>query len=312
MLEVRGSPDRKSERLTVWFNAWKYESTNQVWAGMADAIIKQVGDRLGPVRREAFFFRLHLRRIDLSKVRNRITDNLLSSLIGSFSRWLWLYGIVPVLFFALHWARTRTLEMPWKFAAIIGLLIAVFQFLVVKRKSDNEPAEFAVGELVQAPDYNSNLGFVHQVSEDLEEALKLVPQNKRPLVIFVDDLDRCSPNKVSDVVEAINLFLAGEFPHCMFVLGIDDEVIAAALSKAHGEVFSRMPSYARASSVGWRFMDKFVQLPFIVPPPSVEDLDRYTSSLLVSNSDIEDSGGRHAVASCRIEAGRFCAIPIEK
>ena len=176
-----------------------------------------------------------------------------------------------------------------KFAAIIGLLIAVFQFLVVKRKSDNEPAEFAVGEFVQAPDYNSNLGFVHQVSKDLEEALKLVPQNKRPLVIFVDDLDRCSPNKVSDVVEAIDLFLAEE-SSLMFVLGIDDEVIAAALSKAHGEVFSRMPSYARASSVGWRFIDKFVQLPFIVPPPSVEDLDRYTSSLLVSNSDIEDSG----------------------
>jgi hypothetical protein len=50
--------DRKREPLTVWFNAWKYESTNQLWAGLADAIIEQVARRLSTAERERFWFLL--------------------------------------------------------------------------------------------------------------------------------------------------------------------------------------------------------------------------------------------------------------
>ena len=113
----------------------------------------------------------------------------------------------------------------------------------------------------------------------LRKVFAIIPQNYRPMVIFIDDLDRCSPNKVADVVEALNLFLAGEFPDCMFVLGIDDEMVAAALDKAHGDVIAKLPSYAKSASIGWRFMDKFVQLPFIVPPPGSNELSEYVASL---------------------------------
>jgi len=111
-----------------------------------------------------------------------------------------------------------------------------------------------------------------------------VPKKYLPMVIFIDDLDRCSPSKVSDVIEAVNLFLAGEFPDCIFVLGIDDEMVAAALDKAHSDVISKMPSYAKSASIGWRFMDKFVQLPFVVPPPTREDLRKYADSLFSQDS----------------------------
>jgi hypothetical protein len=30
--------------------------------------------------------------------------------------------------------------------------------------------------------------------------------------IFVDDLDRCVPRKIAEVVDAINLFLCGDYP----------------------------------------------------------------------------------------------------
>ena len=103
-------------------------------------------------------------------------------------------------------------------------------------------------------------------------------------MIFIDDLDRCSPSKVSAVIEAINLFLAGEFEHCMFVLGIDDEVVAAALNKAHMDVFGQMPAYSRATSIGWRFMDKFVQLPFIMPAPTGGEMADYARSLLLTKA----------------------------
>jgi len=291
--KIEADSMKQNGRLTVWFNAWKYESSNQIWAGLADAIITQVANRLTVGQRELFYFRLHLKRLDVSKIRTRITNDLVGSLYSNFVRLAWLYLLVPALGFVVHFLTKDVVPLPWKTISVVADFgIAVIQSLKTKIDFDKKPATITLGELVAAPDYDSNLGFVHHVTEDLRRALELVPKNQ-PLVIFIDDLDRCSPNKVADVVEAINLFLAGEFEHCMFVLGIDAEIVAAALNKSHGDVFAQMPSYARTTSVGWRFMDKFVQLPFIVPPPDQAQMASYAKSLLVT----ADRGGRVSLSA---------------
>lgn len=275
-------------RVTVWFNAWKYESTNQIWAGLADTIVKQVAERLSPIERELFFFRLHLKRIDVGKIRNKIFNGALSKLTEIVYQWWWLYLVLP---FAAHLLKNLTAIQPYV-PSIVGavpylgvwldLALLVSHAILAHKENLAKPAKIEFGEWVSAPDYNTNLGFIHQVTEDLMHTLELVAPTSRPLVIFIDDLDRCSPSKVSEVIEAINLFLAGEFEGCMFVLGIDDEVVAAALNKSHSDVFAQMPAYARATSIGWRFMDKFVQLPFIMPPPTPKEIGEYAQSLLVT------------------------------
>lgn len=291
-----GSSDPKPEqidvgtpknRVTVWFNAWKYESTDQIWAGLADSIVKQVTERLSPVERELFFFRLHLKRLDIAEIRKKITDGVLSRLYELLVRWWWIYLVVPIAtYYVQHWSLVAT-HVPSVSAinplgGLLDLGLLVCHAILARKKNLSTPAKIALGDLVKAPNYDANLGFIHQVTEDLKITLELVAPSSRPLVIFIDDLDRCSPGKVSAVVEAINLFLAGEFEHCMFVLGIDDEVVAAALNKAHADVFAQMPAYARATSIGWRFMDKFVQLPFIMPPPTPIEMLNYAQSLLAT------------------------------
>jgi hypothetical protein len=62
------------ELLTVWFNAWKYENTREVWAGLVDAIMQQVAARLPVIERELFWLRLNLKRIDADKIRHRIYE----------------------------------------------------------------------------------------------------------------------------------------------------------------------------------------------------------------------------------------------
>lgn len=291
-----GSSDPKPEqidvgtvknRVTVWFNAWKYESTDQIWAGLADSIVKQVTERLSPVERELFFFRLHLKRLDIAKIRKKITDGVLSKLYELLVHWWWLYLVIPVAtYYVQHWSLVATyiplLSAITPLGVILDLGLLVCHGILARKTNLSTPAKIALGDLVKAPNYDANLGFIHQVTEDLKITLELVAPSSRPLVIFIDDLDRCSPGKVSAVVEAVNLFLAGEFEHCMFVLGIDDEVVAAALNKAHADVFAQMPAYARVTSIGWRFMDKFVQLPFIMPPPTPTEMANYAQSLLAT------------------------------
>jgi hypothetical protein len=144
-----------------------------------------------------------------------------------------------------------------------------------------EPAAVSLGDYLQVPDYKKEVGFVHQVEADLQRVLDSIPRHYLPLTIFIDDLDRCSPRKIAEVVEAVNLFLAGHFPNCMFVLGMDAEMVAAALQASHKEMTAALPEDA-AVPLGWRFMDKFIQLPFVVPPARPEDVARYADSLLDS------------------------------
>lgn len=42
------------------------------------------------------------------------------------------------------------------------------------------------------------------MESDIRDVLELVANEKSPLVIFVDDLDRCVPHKVAEVVEVAN------------------------------------------------------------------------------------------------------------
>ena len=56
-------------------------------------------------------------------------------------------------------------------------------------------------------------------------------------------------------------------------------MVAAALEEAHKNVIQRLPSYARRVPIGWRFMDKFVQLPFIIPPLDSQAVKNYADHL---------------------------------
>ena len=64
-------------------------------------------------------------------------------------------------------------------------------------------------------------------------------------------------------------------------------MVAAALNEAHSAVIEQLPSYAIGMSVGSRYMDKFVQLPFVIPPPNAEAVRSYTESLLSTDEEIK-------------------------
>jgi hypothetical protein len=282
--------DAERKLLTVWFNAWKYESVNQVWAGLVDSIMQQVAARLPLIEREMFWLRLNLKRVDADKLRQRIHERIIRYWRRGLRVLLIAAGIplfIFLLLIVLGWLFVKTPFLQvgsfGAGATIIGSLItAVWKYLNAKETVEKEPAAVSLSEYLDIPNYSTEMGFIHRVEADLRRVLASVPQQYYPIVIFVDDLDRCSPAKVGQVVEAVNLFLAGDFPNCMFVMGMDTEMVAAALQAAHKDMISQLPADA-GIPVGWRFMDKFVQLPFLIPPTEKGNLTRYTTSLFGNN-----------------------------
>lgn len=277
---------------TVWFNAWKYDNSEQVWAGLVNAIIEQVSGRLPRAQRELFLLKLQLARIDDGLVRRRIYERVISVWWSKVRSWmLAALAALAALFGLEHAARDSELldfarVTAWLQAfplAIVGVYL-LRTYFKTKKEAEAEPARFSLAEFMQVPDYSVTLGNIHHIHEDLRRVLSVVPRavdsdTVAPLVIFIDDLDRCSPNKVANVVEGVSMLLASDEFRCMFVIGIDPQMIAAALEEAHAKVRDHLPRYERTVPLGWRFMDKFIQLPFTIPPNTPRALKGYVGWL---------------------------------
>ena len=277
------SPAEPGRRWTIWFNAWKYDTSDQVWAGLVDALVDQISRRLPPVERETFLLRLQLARIDDGIVRRKIYDRVVTIWWAQAQRWVLAALAAFGALFGVHKVVEILSPSGWEIAKLVAwspyaplIILAVYlaeSYFHTRKKTRSEPADFSLSDYLQVPDYDRTLSTIHHIHQDLLRVLKVAPASvvdgrsqPTPVVIFIDDLDRCSPSKVAAVVEGVSMFLASEHYGCMFVIGMDPQMIAAALEDAHSKVRSRLPRYERTVPLGWRFMDKFIQLPFTIPP----------------------------------------------
>lgn len=109
----------------------------------------------------------------------------------------------------------------------------------------------------------------------------LVKKNLR-LVVFIDDLDRCLPDKAVEVLEAIKLFL--DTTGCVFVLGLDQNVITRGIELKYRRQDNGTKSEAQDGMGtminGERYLEKIVQLPFRIPPIDKTVMSSYVQSLV--------------------------------
>lgn len=146
----------------------------------------------------------------------------------------------------------------------------------LKRKSDaltvgNTYVEF-LADRKASDDYRSQLGLISKVHEDLQDLADLTadfnketqrsvggPPNR--IVLYIDDLDRCPPKKVVEVLEAVHLLLS--FPLFVVVVAVDTRWLRSALHEA-------LPALdARLGEVGDQpkamdYVEKIFQIPFWV------------------------------------------------
>jgi len=73
---------------------------------------------------------------------------------------------------------------------------------------------------------------VHEIDKlksDFRNLVNNICSDTSKLVIFIDDLDRCLPENVINLLENIKHFLSVEGAKCVFVLGVDRNVLSAAI-----------------------------------------------------------------------------------
>lgn len=92
----------------------------------------------------------------------------------------------------------------------------------------------------------------------------------KKVIVLVDDLDRCSPDSVVAILEAIKVFLS--VPKMAFVLAAEEALIRFAIERSTN-------SGAR-NTYSDRYLEKIVQLPVRLPTLSREDAETFIALLL--------------------------------
>src|SRR3954452_19252897 len=94
----------------------------------------------------------------------------------------------------------------------------------------------ALDELISDPDdaAASPQSLYYGAFQELNGAFSAVREaGLSRIVVFVDDLDRCLPERALTVLESMKLFF--DTPGFIFVVGLDEQVIASAISRKLGQ-----------------------------------------------------------------------------
>ena len=105
-------------------------------------------------------------------------------------------------------------------------------------KFSEEPDSIVLREMLERA-IDGLLGLTQILEKDLHLKNSAKSPTPKKVIIFIDDLDRCEPDKAFNILEAIKIFL--NLKNCVFVLGMDVDIISAKMDndkdKAKGKLY---------------------------------------------------------------------------
>ena len=222
---------------TIWFNAWHHQSEESLLASLLETIRRT---RIAPWwTLDGMRFRLHL---TWKRVRGREADwlLLLSSLVAFLvlCRWNPLgfdWGLAALGAYIddsgeKGWVSKLTDGGALLFT-MLPLGVTLLSFWRIARKAlvvfNAQPSRLLADLASKSTmrDMSEKVGFREEFRREFSEVAEAL--RHAPLVVFIDDLDRCRPEKVMEILESIN-FLVTCGP-CYFVVAMDKRQITRAI-----------------------------------------------------------------------------------
>lgn len=251
MVEEKIKTEHKEDACCIRFNGWLFE-------GYEDAKTAFCGSILDALRTE---------KTIPSKVKTRIT-NLLKKVDGK--KILMKGGSV-----ALDILLTGGL------GSITYLTIdSITNALKDKLSNANADDIKNVLKGVLTENKNQSTSNRNDIKVFQEEFKKILDESKiEHLVIFVDELDRCTPDTILDIFAAMRLFLFVE--KTSFIIGADSRLVDYAIKSRYKNIAGNELDISK------EYLEKLIQYPVTIPKLDELELERYLTCLLLEK-DIDN------------------------
>jgi uncharacterized protein YceK len=184
-----------------------------------------------------------------------------------------------------------------------------------------------IQDRADSDDYRKHLGLVALIHQDFEQLSDkvakslewleanedLVLEEKQSkgrvdrIVLYIDDLDRCPPRRVVEVLEAVHLLLA--FPLFVVVVGVDSRWVLQALRSHYAKLLQgdRTPQMATPLD----YVEKIFQVPYQLQPLEASDTRSMLEGLLGGDAPVAAGLGAALAPAPSAEApgGMVAAAP---
>lgn len=179
--------------------------------------------------------------------------------------------------------------------AIAYGLEAEFDIKIAKLKLDASKAvEREEGllnkRMTKETEYSS---MYYNILSSLEEISNQEPRELR-IAVFIDDLDRCLPEKAIEMFESIKLFL--DIPGYIFFIGVDNKVVEKGVKvkykdyvideKVSGESVGHDKGAHGLPITPTDYLEKMIQLPIYLPSIEESRVDSYIKTLIGKHKDL--------------------------
>ncbi len=128
-----------------------------------------------------------------------------------------------------------------------------------------------------------------ELSQLRERVEKILEEEKKCVLVIMDDIDRLDRSEVHAVLKLVKL--SADFAYTSYILAFDEEVVAASVGERYG---------AGDVNAGRKFLEKIVQVPLYLPRIDDTSLQRFTFSCIdeaLKNAQValSESEGREFV-----------------
>jgi hypothetical protein len=136
----------------------------------------------------------------------------------------------------------------------------------------------------QSTDYTHHFGVISVLRGDLEALARKqreADENRR-IILYIDDLDRCEPSRVVEVLQAVHLLLA--MPLFVVVVGVDPRWLTRSLQRHYRQILStdgasRGEDEALTESTPHDYLEKIFQIPFSIAPMQADGFGRLVAAI---------------------------------
>ncbi len=186
-------------------------------------------------------------------------------------------------------AKQSKLEIEYKLKHTLTTE-ALFTFIEKRSSSDDYKKHLGIVSIIRKDfEILSELFSGHQDeinnSGESEEFKKYFSRPLERIILYIDDLDRCSDDRVVQVLEAVNLLMA--YPLFIVVVGVDPRWVKNALSKKYELQFGNknLPDNEAIEPSG--YLEKIFQVPFQLKSATDDNVKHMLKNLAESHPQIK-------------------------
>jgi serine/threonine protein kinase len=247
-LTTSARPESSKHWTPIWFDAWRYQSRDRMWAGLARAIYLQGTEAQGSLARRLRF------RVDLERRRKGAAALVAAAILG-FVAVLWLVASVIQAMTTTGWSPLAGAVAASGVISLAGAYLGLV--------SDPYARALSGGSFRRR--YDAALGLSDAAERDIGHLVDTLASATPDgaVVVFLDDLDRCDPAVIGEALTTVSeLFGHAGDQQIAFVLGVDIDLVESAVEGAMDGVRASLERInpRRTVNLGARYLERIFQL----------------------------------------------------